>query len=215
VKLDTSKILVLAPHTDDEIHCMGSVIEMLDRGADVHVHAFSSCEDSIPEGLKRGAIKAEFMKAMEALSIPPKNFSVGSFPVRRFDERRQSILNVMIGLRGQISPTLVFCPSSTDCHQDHRVVHEEAIRAFRNCSALLGWEAPHNQRVATTNVHLSISQNSLDGKIEHWRNYKSQGFRGYFNEDFLRALAIVRGAQMRNLKTGLAEAFEMLAVNVR
>ena len=49
------------------------------------------------------------------------------YPVRRFSEHRQAILDTLIGERDRYQPSLVFCPSRDDCHQDHAVCAAEAM----------------------------------------------------------------------------------------
>ena len=45
------RALVLAPHTDDgEFGCGGTIARLVEAGAEVHYHAFSSASRSLPEG---------------------------------------------------------------------------------------------------------------------------------------------------------------------
>ena len=53
-----SKILVLAPHTDDgEFGCGGTIARLVDTGASVTYVAFSSAEESVPEGMDKDILK--------------------------------------------------------------------------------------------------------------------------------------------------------------
>ena len=46
------KVLVLAPHTDDgELGAGGFISKLIEDGADVYYMAFSTAEESVPEGL--------------------------------------------------------------------------------------------------------------------------------------------------------------------
>ncbi|MCP4668353.1 MAG: PIG-L family deacetylase, partial [Deltaproteobacteria bacterium] len=49
-----SKILVLAPHTDDgEFGCGGSIARFIKDGAEVYYATFSLCEESVPKLMPR------------------------------------------------------------------------------------------------------------------------------------------------------------------
>ena len=48
-----NKILILSPHTDDgEFSCGGSIARFIEEGHDVYYVAFTTCEESVPNGLK-------------------------------------------------------------------------------------------------------------------------------------------------------------------
>jgi LmbE family N-acetylglucosaminyl deacetylase len=203
---DFRKVLVLAPHVDDEIFCAGAVRRLREEGASVLIVAGSACLESVPDGISASPAY-EFAKSCELLGVES---SLLDFPVRRFDEHRQEMLDMFCELNKDFAPDLVFCPSGTDGHQDHAVVHREARRAFRGVTTL-GWESPNNQRVTHTDVFWAIDEADLGYKINIWRGYQSQHHRVYFNGDTIRSLATVRGHQCRSL-TGFAEAFEAITV---
>jgi LmbE family N-acetylglucosaminyl deacetylase len=126
------------------------------------------------------------------------------YDVRRFKEFRQNILEDLIRLRSEINPDLVFLPASQDIHQDHQAISEEGFRAFKNAS-VLGYELPWNNTSFNTDTIMEITEMNLNTKIEALKAYQSQRHRNYFNEDFIRGLAKVRGVQSGKQ---LAEAFE-------
>ena len=48
MKLTFDKVLVLAPHTDDaEFGCGGTIAKLVSEGSEVHIAAFSACEQSV------------------------------------------------------------------------------------------------------------------------------------------------------------------------
>ena len=114
----------------------------------------------------------------------------------------------MVKMDKQISPELVIIPSSTDIHQDHQVIHQEALRAFRKRS-ILGYELPWNENRFEANYYIQLSPEALDKKCEALLAYKSQAHRNYMQEDFIRSLARVRGVQCGQT---FAEAFEVLRI---
>jgi LmbE family N-acetylglucosaminyl deacetylase len=131
------------------------------------------------------------------------------FPARHFPTDRQAILDEMIRSKKLIEPDIVFLPASTDTHQDHHVIYEEGVRAFKNCS-VLGCEMPWNMTEFTPKCFWSVDDSNLDAKLAALGCYKSQGHRPYMAPDFIRSLARVRGVQCGN---DLAEAFEVIRWN--
>ena len=198
-------MLILAPHTDDgEFGCGGTIARMLEEGIEVHHVAFSAAEESLPAQYPRDMLRKEFAAANEALGIPESNYRALSFPVRKFPEQRQEILEEMVRLGQDIQPQAVFLPSSTDTHQDHQVIHAEGFRAFKKCT-ILGYEIPWNNLSFSTNSFVFLSERHLERKIAAMQCYSSQSHRMYANSEFLRSLARTRGVQ---IGCGLAEVFE-------
>ena len=145
-----NRVLVLAPHTDDgEIGCGASIARFSEEGKEVHLAAFSTAKASIPSGLPEDITEKEVREASRILGIQADHVYLFDFPVRRFPEYRQEILQEMIRLREEISPDLVFLPSPTDIHQDHQVVANEGLRAFKS-HTILGYEQPWNNIVFVT-----------------------------------------------------------------
>lgn len=203
----STRILVLAPHVDDELNCGGLVARVTAAGGHATVLACSPCYASVPPGFPAEQVLREFYAScglLRAYNI------VGDWPVRQFPEYRQDILDTFRRVGIDVRPTIVCCPSSTDSHQDHRVVHEEAVRAFRNCSLLIGWESPNNQRVSRVDTFAELEQGHIEDKVCAWKCYETQHHRTHHDEAFVRSLAIVRGRQCR-CPSGLAEGYEHLS----
>lgn len=61
-------ILVLAPHTDDgELGCGGSIVRFLEEGKEVYYVAFSTAEDSVPEGFPKNILEMEVRRLLRYL----------------------------------------------------------------------------------------------------------------------------------------------------
>lgn len=200
------KILLLAPHPDDPEYSCGASIAKWGRDNEIFYAAFTPCKLSLPEGFPEGTLYDELKHSAGILGIPEKNIHTYDFPVRRFPEFRQEILEEMIMLRNNIRPELVVMPNSTDIHQDHKVICEEGLRAFKHKS-LLGYEMPWNNLKFTSNFHVRISRDELNIKWEAISAYKSQEIRAYKSQDFFEGLARVRGMQVGS---ELAEAYELI-----
>jgi N-acetylglucosamine malate deacetylase 1 len=205
---DPKTILVLSPHTDDgELGCGGSIAKFVAEGKNVYYAAFSLCSKSLPPGLPDDILAHECKKATSILGIPADNITLFDFEVRNFPTVRQEILEELVMLNKNIRPDLVFIPSSTDIHQDHGVIHTEALRAFKH-SSLLGYELPWNHSQFNSTYFINLPEYFILQKAEALKAYQSQAHRNYMKEDFIRSLAKVRGVQAQS-DSEFAEAFEV------
>lgn len=200
-------ILILAPHTDDgELGCGGSIAKFCTEGDEVFYAAFSICSRSLPAGMDPQTLAREVANATAVLGVKKENLLLFDFDVRRFKEFRQDILEELIKLKNRINPDIVFVPSPSDIHQDHQVISEEGLRAFKNCS-ILGYEMPWNNVSFNTRSFIKLEEKHIQKKVESLLEYKSQEHRTYLNEDFIRSLATIRGVQ---IGCKFAEAFEVI-----
>lgn len=87
------------------------------------------------------------------MGIKSSNLSIVSFNVRRFSYYRKDILDRITKLRPSINLDVVFVPSSDDVHHDHRLMHKEAIRAFKT-RTILGYKLIWNELVTTLTCRL-------------------------------------------------------------
>ena len=201
------RILVLGPHTDDgEWGAGASIARWTSEGRDLWYVAFSAAEDSVREGLAKNVLRSEIIDASREIGIRPEQLRVLDFKVRYFPRDRQEILEEMVRLRAEISPDLVVVPSSYDTHQDHKVISEEAFRAFKR-SSILGYEMPWNNRKIDLTYFQEVDEGSLVRKTRAIAAYRSQLFRNPSYEEFIRSLALQRGFQVG---CRYAEAFEVI-----
>ena len=207
--LDTKgkRVLVLAPHTDDgEFGCGGTIAKLVESGAEVFYSAFSVCEQSVPYGFDQDQLEQELLEATEVLRIPADNVLIHRYEVRRFPDFRQEILQNIVDSRKTLCPDLVFMPCLDDIHQDHRVVATEGLRAYKD-TTILSYEMPWNNISIQTSAFSRLEERHLQTKIDALARYQTQTFRQYANPEFLRALAVTRGAQ---IGVPLAEVFELV-----
>ena len=140
------------------------------------------------------------------MKVSTKNVISYDFPVRYFHEYRQDILQILIDFRNNNNIDIVFCPNSRDCHQDHNVVYNEAVRAFKAIT-VFGYDMPWNNINLNANFVFKITKEDLDKKIDCINIYKSQIFRNKSDPKLFYGLARVRGIQA-NLE--YAESFEII-----
>jgi LmbE family N-acetylglucosaminyl deacetylase len=205
--MNFKRTLVLAPHTDDgEFGCGGTISRLCESGSEVFYAAFSACRQSVLKEFPEDVLITEVKAATKELGIPPSNLILFDFAVRTFNFHRQEILEEIIKLKNDIKPDLVFIPSINDIHQDHFIISNEGVRAFK-LSTLLSYELPWNNFSFTTSCFFKLSHANIETKLRALNCYKSQQHRPYANEDFIKSLAKVRGVQ-----TGseYAEVFEVI-----
>lgn len=187
--------LVLAPHTDDgEFGCGGTICKLIESDVEVHYVAFSACQKSVPPEFPSDILVTEVKEATKILGIRSKNVSVLEYEVREFNFHRQEILDDLLKIRKKIQPDLIFTPSLKDVHQDHAVISQEAVRAFK-FSSIFCYELPWNNFDFSNDCFVELSEIHLQTKVDALSEYKSQMHRSYASYDVLRSLAIVRGVQ--------------------
>ena len=183
-------ILVLAPHTDDgELGLGGTISRLIEDGKKVTYVAFSTAQQSVPEGF-----------------IEPENLIIYNYEVRKLGYARQEILEELIRLKKVSDFDLVFIPSLHDIHQDHTTIAQEGLRAFKNTN-ILGYELIWNNLTFNTQCFVRLEERHIDAKVESLKAYKSQGARDYLSKDFIYSLARARGVQAG---CTYAEAFEVV-----
>jgi len=204
------KILILSPHTDDaELGCGGSIARMIEEGHELLWIVFSIAEDSLPDDLPKDTLKKEFLQVAKHLGLKERNYMICDFRVRHMDEKRQEILEDLVKIRQSFQPDVVMMPSLNDYHQDHQVISNETIRAFKMHSSIIGYELPWNQVAFNTNLFIRLQKSHIEMKLDLLSHYKSQlqlG-RSYFSPEYVYGLAKVRGTQCNS---SYAEAFEVV-----
>jgi len=212
------KILFLGAHIDDiDIGCGGSMIRFIKEGNEVYYAAFSIAEDSLPAGLSKDTLIKEVKVAAKIIGIKPENLFIFKYPVRKFPQYRQEILEDLVKLNEKIKPELTFLPAVDDLHQDHAVIAIEGIRAFRY-SSILSYEIPANNISFTASAFITLEEWHVEKKMKAVKCYKSQELRrkslGRKPIDLgrIKALAQVRGNQIR---VDYAEAFDIVRWIIR
>lgn len=216
-----AKVLVVAPHPDDEILGVGGTMARLARaGAEVKVltvaahmpplYPASVHETTVAEARRAHAIVG--VKESVFLDIPA--VFVNQVPTSDLNRR---IVEVVAGFE----PRVVLCPYP-DRHIDHRIVFDAVMVATRPVGAGRGvrlvaayetlsethWNAAHVEPNFTPNWVVDITD-TLVTKLEALRCYQSQisPFPGPRSIEAVSALAVFRGTQ-----AGFAqgEAFHIL-----
>lgn len=208
--MNQNKILILAPHTDDaELGCGGFITKMIEENKELLWIVFSTAEDSLPSNFPRNTLELEFISVARSLGLKENQIIINRFQVRKLQEKRQDILELLIKIRNSFKPDLVVGPSLNDFHQDHTVIAHEMIRAFKMASSIICYELPWNHINFQSQLFVKLEEKHINKKISLLQFYKSQFIvkRHYFSEDFIRGLAFTRGAQVGHK---YAEAFDVI-----
>ena len=202
-----SRILILAPHTDDgEFGAGASIARWVAAGIELYYVAFSACQASVPDGWPEDVLVEEMREATNALGVPEGQVRVLDFEVRRFAQARQEILQALVDLNAELRPDLVLMPTVDDLHQDHHVVAAEALRVFKR-RTILAYEIPWNNVQFRASCFNVVSEEAVERKVRAVRCYRSQAQRPYADEAFLRAQLRFRGVQAG---ANFAEAFDVV-----
>jgi N-acetylglucosamine malate deacetylase 1 len=204
------RVLVLSPHTDDaELAAGGFIHRLTSEHKIVRVVHFSDTANI--NGLEHGReLRAEALAGAEALGISEANVFFGDFLTRNFISQRQEILDFIIHLRNDFQPDLVLCPGLWDQHQDHGVIRDETIRAFKT-PTILGFDSYWNQRLQDTTAVVELRKPDIKAKLKALSAYESQKENQYMNPK------VISGqARMRGVGRGFeyAEAFHVLQLTI-
>ena len=208
------RVLFIAPHTDDvELGCGATMARFIEEEIDIFIAVFSTAEESLPKGVDPGTLKHEFMNAAcGVLSLPLERLHIYDYPVRRLSYHRQEVLEDLVKLKKNIKPDIIFTPSGNDLHQDHQVLYNEALRAFKD-KTLFGYELPWNHINFSAQAFVVLQKFHIQRKWEALQQYKTQLDlkRAYFSYEFVESLARIRGIQV---KEDYAEAFEIIRAKI-
>lgn len=199
------KILIVSPHTDDgELGCGATMSRKMDEGDEVHYLAFTSVIKT--DNGKIDIIEEAKKSIVEVYGIHPECFYYGDMEIRNFSKCRQVILDWMIELNERHKYDMVFIPSLNDTHQDHVVVAQEGLRAFKK-TTILGYELPWNNLTFNSTGFIQVDLDDVKKKSKALRCYQSQISRVYMEEIFIESWARMRGTQ---IGAKFAEMFEVI-----
>jgi LmbE family N-acetylglucosaminyl deacetylase len=212
------KILVIAPHPDDEVlGCGGTIARHVQKGdqVDLCVVTKAYTPDWSAEFIKNR--KNEIINSNKILGI--KNTITLDLPTVKLDTLPQKDINKAIGeVVGRIRPDVVYLPHRGDLNSDHRLVFESALVAVRPIKHLvkrvLVYEIPSEtewgEPLAFFSPNAFVDITPFFGKkINAMKAYKSELRQPPHPRSLtkIEALARVRGAAGG---LDMAEAFMMI-----
>ena len=202
-------VLIISPHTDDaELGCGGTIAKFVEMKKKVFVLALSTAKKSIPDGFELNSTENEMYSASKILGLNEDQIQILDFEVRIFPQQRQEILDTLIKIRNDLNPEIIMVPSQKDTHQDHQVVTNESLRAFKKSSlSIYGYEQPWNCFTFDTQAFVTLEENHIEKKINALGQYQTQSTKEYLDPEFIRGLARTRGVTIGHK---YAESFEII-----
>jgi LmbE family N-acetylglucosaminyl deacetylase len=196
------RILFIGAHPDDiELGC-GALISNIASAAEVFCITLSDNQ----KNPKLTNLVNEHFDSMSILGVPKDHVIVGDFETRRFIQARQEILEFLFELNQKYKPDMVFIHSKSDLHQDHGVVTEEALRAFRGTS-VFGFDVIRSSQGFFPTFLVEVSEKDAQTKINSLAAYKTYHEIYYFGEELTRSILIRNGALCER---PFAEGFDIL-----
>lgn len=220
------RILVLAPHNDDEtLGCGASIAKHISLGDDVYVAILTSISEDHPiMTSNKSDIRAETRKAMSILGVKQENIIFKDLPnVLLPDIPLYEVNKVVSGVIFDVKPEVLYVPFMYDLHKDHRSVMYAAQVASRTCTEVgrgikeiymyetlseTHWNVVQVEGGFQPNVYNDVT-GFMKKKLEAVKAYKSQlkKFPDVRCVEALESLAIVRGGLMGMYE---AEAFVLV-----
>lgn len=223
------RILVVAPHPDDEIFGCGGLISRAKRaGAKVYVlfltvgttrdfseNALSRQDDRIAE-IEKAAAFLGYDGYRVAFPGDEYHLRLDTLPQRTLIDEIECGCGISLQA---VKPTIVVAPSGNDYNQDHRAVNRAVITATRPLCAkhktlqeiVLKYEAANTWSdcgfKSAANFYVELTEEDLQAKLRAVEIYKSQ-LKGPFSPFSVHG--VVTAACARGIECGkkYAEGFE-------
>ncbi|MGK7390752.1 MAG: PIG-L deacetylase family protein [Candidatus Cyclobacteriaceae bacterium M2_1C_046] len=132
--MQKNKILVIAPHPDDEIlGCAGTMAKEIQKGNDVFVAIMTNGHLGAPELFKKEGterVRAEAVAAHEFLGVKDTFFL--DFPCPRLDTEPSYKISIALSrVINENNIDTIYVTHRGDIHKDHRITFEATLVAAR------------------------------------------------------------------------------------
>jgi len=224
------KLLVIAPHPDDEIlGCFGLIDSIKKNHGKVYVQVLTlGGYSKIGAGnVTKEKWKSEFLRVCNFLKID--GYDIGYFDdqIRHLDTIAQSELIELLEFQSKVSiskikPTIVAIPTIFSTHQDHIQAYKVSMSALREHphktktlpKVVLSYESPEYYFWSaysefgrfSPNYYQEISKSALKKKIKCLNFYQSQLRKGHRDGKKITDLASIRGNE---INTDFAESYHI------
>ncbi|MHC5109034.1 MAG: PIG-L deacetylase family protein [Planctomycetota bacterium] len=221
-----TKVLVIAPHPDDEVlGAGGTMLRHVADGDDVHVVICTRGEATRFGKEQVEQVQAEARRAHQFLGLAGSHFL--DLPAARLDTVPGSDINAALGeVMAGVNADIVYAPHPGDVHLDHQLIFQalmvcarpvgktypQRILAYETVSET-DWYAPPLTPPFIPNVFIDITE-FIDRKLDACAVYESQirPSPDQRSVESLRALAATRGHAMN---MHYAEAFTLIREVIR
>jgi len=212
------KVLVIAPHADDEVlGCGGTIVKHVVGGDTIRVCIVTTFYHAQSYKEKVGR-RDEVTRVENVLGVREPFYRL-KFPNACLDMEPQKNLNdrleeIISGFR----PDILYIPHGGDLHKDHRLVFEAALVAARPATApfikrILSYETLSETewlpgKGFVPNYYIDITD-FLETKLEAMKEYKSQ-LKDYPHPRSLERITSLAKKRGSEAYMGAAEAFIMI-----
>jgi LmbE family N-acetylglucosaminyl deacetylase len=204
MRLLGERLLFLGAHPDDiELGCGALLAQVVGQ---VEILCVTLSDNQTNPELAN--LKQEHYTSMQLLGVLEEQIRMEAFETRNFPRDRQEILEYLYELNQNYSPDVVFAHSASDIHQDHAVVTQEALRAFRG-TTVLGFDVLRSSYGFFPQFLVEVGKAEVEKKIVALAAYETYRDRYYFDPDVIRATLIRYGALAER---PFAEGFEILRI---
>jgi LmbE family N-acetylglucosaminyl deacetylase len=197
------RVLALGAHADDiELGCGATLLALVEEHPETELCWAVASADGLREDEARSSL-AEFAAG---LTTPPRTV-IGDFRDGYLPYTGAAVKEWVHALGEVIVPDVVFTHAPGDLHQDHRLLAELVLNAFRD-QLLLGFEIPkYDGDLGRPNLFVHADADRARRKMEiAGRHFASQTGKPWFDDATFLGLMRLRGVESRS-PSGYAEAF--------
>jgi len=216
------KVLVVAPHPDDEtLGCGGTILKHVAQGDSVYWIIVTSVPESSFWSTELIQKRKEEIISVQGKYSFTEVFEL-NFPASELDTvALGDVVKAFSAVIKEIEPEVIYTTHSGDVHSDHKVVTEAVISASKSFRAksvkeILSYETLSETEFSIPGVHERFTANCfvdispyMEMKLEIMSLYKSE----VMESPFPRSLSCIRSlAEYRGARIGVkyAEAFNLL-----
>jgi len=220
LELKNQKLLIIAPHPDDEtLGCFGIIDEIKKNGGKVYVQILSLGGYTRVDSKKvtKENWNKEFQKVCSSMKIDGYDIMLYEDTIKHLDEIPQSQIIDYLEKKSKISlyklkPTIVAIPTIFSTHQDHIIAFKTSISALRYQpktiypmpKIIFSYETPEYYFWSpylefgkfSPNFYIKLNEKQLKRKFLTLNLYKSQIKKGKRDFEKLRGIASTRGSEI-------------------
>ena len=217
------KLLVVAPHPDDEVlGCGGTIRKFTNRGYEAYVFVVTKGDPILFEEKRVENVRKEALRAHELIGVSETVF--GDYLAPRLDITSKADLAKTISeVIGKYDIDMLYLPHRGDIHHDHRIVFDAGLVAARPVGGCpvkriyayetlseTEWAAPFSSDVFIPTFFVDIG-NEIGDKMAAFSCFRSQlrTFPNPRSMESIEALAKIRGAT-----AGLERAEAFMTIRV-
>ncbi len=198
-----AKVLVIAPHPDDEvIGCGGAIQWHKESGDDVYVHIVAN---RVYEHAENDGYLKELEKTIEKVSkyLAFDDYCYSALRDEQLDNMLIDIIMPIEEYVKKVNPDIVYMPNDGDTDQDHRAVASACRVACRGVKNQYVYEVFGPSKGFVPNYYIALTEDMVKKKIQALQMYTSE-VRAYPHPRSEKAITIL--SQSRGIEAGVAFA---------